>query len=215
MYMIKRHDSDATVTEILDAAQALFIEKGYEKTTIQDIVNQLDGLSRGAIYHHFASKEMIVDEVMKRLVPSNQFLMEIRERKGLTGLERIQALLLDSMFDSELGNSFLQLSSLLANPKFFLIHMRYTNEILAPEVASYIAMGNDDGSLNVAYGEQVAEIVIFILKTWYTDALYPTTIETFWQKLQASQNMLQALGLDILSDKVMTNIKAEIAAKGV
>ena len=41
-----------TVEKILEVSLALFNEKGYEKTTIQDIVNAL-GMSKGAIYHHF------------------------------------------------------------------------------------------------------------------------------------------------------------------
>ena len=48
---------EVTVEKILDVSQRLFYEKGYEKTSIQDIVNELGGLSKGAIYHHFKSKE--------------------------------------------------------------------------------------------------------------------------------------------------------------
>lgn len=67
--MAKKYNTEETIKLILDTATRLFTEKGYEKTTIQDIVNELDGLSRGAIYHHFASKEAIVDGVIKRLLP--------------------------------------------------------------------------------------------------------------------------------------------------
>lgn len=213
--MKKRHDSDATVNEILDVAQALFIEKGYEKTTIQDIVNHLDGLSRGAIYHHFASKEIIVDEVIKRLVPSDQLITGISQREELNGLEKIQGLLIESMFDAELGESLLQLSSLLANPKLFILYIRHSNQVLAPAVAKFIAAGNQDGSLKVEYGDQVAEIVVFILKTWYMAALFPNTTENFWDKIYASQGILRAIGLDILSDQIVEKIKAEITARGV
>ena len=48
---------EVTLNRILDTALDLFIEKGYEQTTIQDIVDQLGDLSKGAIYHHFKSKE--------------------------------------------------------------------------------------------------------------------------------------------------------------
>ena len=42
---------EITVEKILDAAQRLFLEKGYENTTIQDIVGELGGLTKGAVYH--------------------------------------------------------------------------------------------------------------------------------------------------------------------
>ena len=57
---------EETVERILDTAQRLFLEKGYEQTTIQDIIDNLGGLTRGAIYHHFKSKEEIIDAVSDR-----------------------------------------------------------------------------------------------------------------------------------------------------
>ena len=49
--MARNKYPEVTVEKILDAAQRLFLEKGYDNTTIQDIVNELDGLSKGAVYH--------------------------------------------------------------------------------------------------------------------------------------------------------------------
>ena len=48
---------EETVQKILDVSMKLFLEKGYEETTILDIVGELGGLTRGAFYHHFKSKE--------------------------------------------------------------------------------------------------------------------------------------------------------------
>ena len=54
------HDMHSGDTErrILDSARRLFAEKGYEKTSIQDILNDL-GLSKGGLYHHFKSDDSI------------------------------------------------------------------------------------------------------------------------------------------------------------
>ena len=51
--MARNKYPEETVTLILDTAQKLFLEKGYEHTTIQDIIDNLGGLTKGAIYHHF------------------------------------------------------------------------------------------------------------------------------------------------------------------
>ena len=48
-----------TKEKILEVATNLFLEKGYKQTRISDIINGLDGLTKGAIYHHFESKEDI------------------------------------------------------------------------------------------------------------------------------------------------------------
>jgi AcrR family transcriptional regulator len=51
--------------EILDAADRLFAEKGYDNTSTNDILEAV-GIARGALYHHFKSKEEIMDSLIER-----------------------------------------------------------------------------------------------------------------------------------------------------
>ena len=56
--MPRNKHPEQTVQKILDVAERLFIEKGYDRASLQDIITAT-GLSKGAIYHHFTSKEDI------------------------------------------------------------------------------------------------------------------------------------------------------------
>ena len=51
--------------ELLNVAEALFCRLGYEKTSVQDILDATD-LSKGGFYHHFASKEEVLNALCKR-----------------------------------------------------------------------------------------------------------------------------------------------------
>lgn len=83
--MARNKHPEETVNLILDVAFRLFMEKGYEHTSIQDIINHLGGLSKGAIYHHFKSKEDILVAVTERITAeSNDMLTVIRDRTDLT-----------------------------------------------------------------------------------------------------------------------------------
>ena len=75
--MARNKHSEETVNLILDTAFSLFMEKGYEHTSIQDLLNNLGGLSKGAIYHHFKSKEEILDE---EIIGRMQELTEIYQK---------------------------------------------------------------------------------------------------------------------------------------
>ena len=76
--MARNKHPEETVNLILDVAFRLFMEKGYEHTSIQDIIDHLGGLSKGAIYHHFKSKEDILVAVTERITAeSNDMLTEI------------------------------------------------------------------------------------------------------------------------------------------
>ena len=66
--MVTQHLS-ATVrrTQILDAARRLFLTKGYEATTIEDVLTAV-GIAKGTLYHHFPGKEAILDAIVLRTV---------------------------------------------------------------------------------------------------------------------------------------------------
>ena len=52
---------EETVQKILDVSLKLFLEKGYEETTVLDIVNNLGGLTRGAFITTSSRKEEVLD----------------------------------------------------------------------------------------------------------------------------------------------------------
>ena len=54
--MARNKHPEETVNRILEVSLRLFLEKGYEYTSIRDIIDGLGNLSKGAIYHHFKSK---------------------------------------------------------------------------------------------------------------------------------------------------------------
>lgn len=57
--MARNKYPELTVEKILEVSQRLFLEKGYEQTTIQDIVDNLGGLTKGAVYHHLNPKRRL------------------------------------------------------------------------------------------------------------------------------------------------------------
>ena len=62
---MEKSDNPERETRILQAAAQLFAHYGFDKTTVSDIAREA-GVSKGAIYLHFASKE----ELLERFLPS-------------------------------------------------------------------------------------------------------------------------------------------------
>lgn len=62
-----RRRAEARPDEVLDAALVLFIERGFAATRVEDIATQA-GLSKGAVYLYFPSKEAILEGLVKRAV---------------------------------------------------------------------------------------------------------------------------------------------------
>src|ERR1700744_3988688 len=79
--------------ELLDCAQGLFLSKGYEKTTINDVI-AATGLSKGAFYHHFAAKEDLLEAIAERFGQAARAdLARVRDEPDLDALQRLNRLL--------------------------------------------------------------------------------------------------------------------------
>ena len=87
--MARNKYPEETYQLILDVSTRLFFEKGYERTSLQDIIDGLGGLTKGAIYYHFRSKEEILIAVVEAMSRENNAVMkEIRDDPSLSGKEK-------------------------------------------------------------------------------------------------------------------------------
>jgi AcrR family transcriptional regulator len=79
--------------EILDAAFTMFIERGYDNTSLNDIISGA-GLSKGMFYHHFASKEVLLEALFERITDQTYAALEpIIGASGLEPRARLQQVL--------------------------------------------------------------------------------------------------------------------------
>ncbi|GAA5150692.1 TetR/AcrR family transcriptional regulator [Pseudonocardia eucalypti] len=62
---IREERAEATRTQLIDAAAGLFAEHGYAGVGTEDVVRAA-GLTRGALYHHFADKRALFEAVHER-----------------------------------------------------------------------------------------------------------------------------------------------------
>lgn len=62
-----RRRAEARPDEVLDAALALFIEQGFSQTRVEEIAKRA-GISKGAVYLYFPSKEKILEALVRRAV---------------------------------------------------------------------------------------------------------------------------------------------------
>ena len=81
---------DIRKRQILETAEALFAERGYEATGVQDILDVLH-LSKGSFYHHFESKELVLQKICENR--AQMAAEKIREETSDSGLERMNQLL--------------------------------------------------------------------------------------------------------------------------
>jgi AcrR family transcriptional regulator len=108
--------------ELLAIAADLFADRGYVATTVRDIADEA-GILSGSLYHHFDSKESMIDEILSTFIDQTLASYEsvIAEGKGpketFEGLVRTS---LESMVESRSAILIYQNESrfLAAQPRF-------------------------------------------------------------------------------------------------
>lgn len=192
---------EETVSLILDTAQKLFLEKGYEHTTIQDIIDNLGGLTKGAIYHHFSSKEDILNAVTDRLFRENTLSAKwkkISEDKNLNGAEKLKAMLYESIVDEQ-EQTFRSMGIHLQNMPHMLsdLVVRSVNDIAPNAIKPVIEEGIKDGSIKVPFPKELAEIISLLANVWINPLIFPMTDKELESKCQVILGMMAMLGVDV------------------
>lgn len=201
---------EETVQKILDAALKLFLEKGYEQTTILDIVGEMGGLTRGAFYHHFKSKEEVLDALGTQLYYRDDPFGKLRKRKDLNGLEKLKLLLKESLVPTERREISIQSLELFKSPTFLKALIVDNRDIVAPEYQALIEEGIEDGSIEAEFPKLLAELFTLFTNFWTIPTIYPTSEEESWDKLVVTKKVFDNLGLPVLDDEIMELLKKHL-----
>ncbi|MFD4989575.1 TetR/AcrR family transcriptional regulator [Streptomyces sp. NPDC058374] len=83
-------DGTPVPRRLLAAATRLFADQGYDRTSVQEIV-EAAGVTKGALYHYFGSKEDLLQEVYSRLLRLQQERLDMYANSQDPVEERLRA----------------------------------------------------------------------------------------------------------------------------
>ncbi|MBD5468084.1 MAG: TetR/AcrR family transcriptional regulator [Lachnospiraceae bacterium] len=207
--MARNKHPEETVNLILDVAFRLFMEKGYEYTSIQDIIDHLGGLSKGAIYHHFKSKEDILVAVTDRMTAeSNKSLAVIRDRSDISGKEKLKMIFKESICRPVQDEIFAVAPNFSNNPKLLFSLLHDTMDEVAPNyILPIMKQGVSDGSIQTDYPEQLSELIILLVNVWMNPMIFDNSEEETYRKFMVFSQMMQGFGLDIVDEEMIERIQ--------
>ena len=177
---------EETVQKILDASLKLFLEKGYEETTVLDIISEMGGLTRGAFYHHFKSKEEVFDALCEKLFYETNPFKKAKNHKELNGLEKLKFVLKTSFDETEHHQLSIE-----------------SNQELVPMYQELIEEGIQDGSIKTEHSKLLAELFVLLTNFWSIPTIYPMTSEEMWEKFLMIKEITDKLGLPIIDDEIV------------
>ncbi len=199
--MARNKYPEETVNLILDTAQSLFLEKGYDHTTVQDIIDNLGGLTKGAIYHHFKSKEEILNAVTMRLFSNNTLSKKwnsIIDDKKLNGSEKLKVMLHEAIVDEQ-EQKFRNMGIHLQNMPQMLsdLLLRSVNEIAPKAFTPVIEQGIKDGSIKTENPNELAEVISLMANVWFNPLVFSMNDTQLEKKCQVITSLLSPFGIDV------------------
>jgi AcrR family transcriptional regulator len=99
--------------EIIEVAAAVFKEKGYEASTLQDIADRLK-TDRASLYYYVASKEELLQEIVRAVLEENVAMAERVAARHLPAVEKMTVLVEEMMasFDRNYPHMFVFIEDL-------------------------------------------------------------------------------------------------------
>ncbi|MCI9118046.1 MAG: TetR/AcrR family transcriptional regulator [Flavonifractor sp.] len=200
--MARNKHPEETVEKILRVSLKLFQEKGYEATTIQDIVDAL-GMSKGAIYHHFKSKADIMDLLSERYYQNLSWFPDPKGIPGENGLEKLRYVFRYFLSDPSKEEIDGMMLPLLRDPKMVSLSLDSVFREAAPYMDRLVQEAIADGSASPQFPQVLPEAFMLLTNLWMWTELYRRDREGFLQRLLFSKAMLEHFGLPILTSELV------------
>ncbi|WP_370125850.1 TetR/AcrR family transcriptional regulator [Sinorhizobium fredii] len=161
---------DIRSAELLDCAQRLFFANGYDNTTVNNIIREA-GLSKGAFYHYFSSKESLLEALAARLARDS--LTQLRpalDDPELGAVGRLNALMAGSRrLNVELAPQMRSTFDVLFRPENIVLFHKIdqgVREIASPIIAAILESGRNEGSFDIPDPDAFADMLLQLRLTF-------------------------------------------------
>lgn len=166
--VVKEEQHAAKIDRILTAAERLIYTKGYERMTIQDLLDELQ-ISKGAFFHYFESKAAVLEAIIRRMQEAaEQPLRAIVDDPDLPAIDKLNRFFtsLDQSrtryeaFIAELLRVWLSDDNAIVREK---VHQAMT-ERRAPMLNRIVGQGIQEGTFATPNPDQAGEVIMTLAR---------------------------------------------------
>jgi len=150
--------------EILDTAQNLFYSRGYDNTSVADVINSV-GIAKGTFYHYFKSKADLLDQIVNRQAQMiDQVIDRVLkepEENALIELNNILAAI--GEYKAENKEVMLMMARTIYSDENIILLRKLTKmriKIVSPKLARVITRGISEGLFHTENPEHIAEMIL-------------------------------------------------------
>jgi AcrR family transcriptional regulator len=191
--------------ELIDAALQLFCDKGYDKTSVNDILHKV-GVAKGTFYHYFKSKEELLDQLVQRLTDhAMSEINKVVENKKLNAIEKLnQVMSVSRRVKAEHTDIIKAIISVNLKEENLVIQhkLRERNrQLVVPLYQSIIRQGIAEGVFDIPYPDEAAVLLANMTQATadrntsliLTSKQYPNNLETIHHTMKLLEIMTERI----------------------
>ena len=160
---MKRKGYNEKKDKILQAANTLFLEKGYGSTSVDEILESVK-ISKGTFYHYFNSKAELLESIIDEF--TNSFIIHLRpivDNKNMSAIEKLNAYyVLNQTMKKENKALFMQAAAVWYKEDNLLYKQRLNKSLidaLTPQVEKILIQGSQEGVFDIIEPYETALLI--------------------------------------------------------
>lgn len=171
--------------EILVAARELFVKKGYEQTSVNDILKIVD-IAKGTFYYYFASKEKVLEAIILDIVEEGAGRAEkILKDKSVPLVNRIMMAIMAQAPEFEGSNQIKEELHKVENVKLERLYLRAMLKRMTPVLQESFLEGLERDIFHMEYPTECIESILLLGHMMFDCDVFEWEMEDYPRKIQA------------------------------
>jgi AcrR family transcriptional regulator len=167
--------------EFADTAQSLFESRGYENTSVDDIIGKM-GVAKGLFYYYFDSKEDLLDLIIDRLIADNVAVFEHEaSRTGLDTMAKFRAVMAAAAAIRARSRNLTLFFHKPSNRHLHADIEARAVRLMLPALTALVEQGVREGVFDTKYPEETA-LAFFAVSSALGHEVYQRPEEAFFRR---------------------------------
>ncbi len=177
--------------EIILTAERLFRERGFKKTSIEAIIQDM-GVAKGTFYYYFKSKEAVLEAIVNRSLDQVvEMAQQVADAPDIDALSKMKMLLPDSHIGGEDTTEKAQYLHLPANRELHEVTNVQTILKLSPVFAQIVEQGNNEGVFSVTRPLETIQFLLASSQFLLDGGLFDFSDEEITRRRLSMQDMIE------------------------
>jgi AcrR family transcriptional regulator len=179
--------------EIIQAAERLFEQEGYTKTSVESIIKKT-GIAKGTFYHYFKAKKDVLEALVERIgIEMETYFNSIIEAKDLTSIQKLKLMLKGKKKKKITSSAVMKIIHKPENRELQEKLNVQSINVIAPLLTKVLQQGKQEGFFTLSPSIESVQLILAGSEFILSSGLFILPAKKRVAFLKSAQNILELL----------------------